>query len=125
MDVPLQPIEAGVGGILKNVYFDVDKFDLKPESQGELNKLVLFLNANPEMRIEIGGHTDSDGDKKHNQLLSENRAKAVYNYLITNGIDAARLTYKGYGDTKPLVPNTSPENKKKNRRTEFTIISVK
>jgi len=125
MDVPLQPIEAGVGGILKNVYFDVDKFDLKPESQGELNKLVLFLNANPEMKIEIGGHTDSDGDKKHNQLLSENRAKAVYNYLIKYGIDAARLTYKGYGDTKPLVPNTSPENKKKNRRTEFTIISVK
>ena len=124
MDVPLQPIEAGVGGILNNVYFEVDKFDLKPESTGELNKLVQFLNANPTMKIEIGGHTDSDGDKKRNLTLSENRAKSVYNYLIKNGIDATRLTYKGYGDTKPVVPNDSPEHKKMNRRTEFKISSL-
>jgi outer membrane protein OmpA-like peptidoglycan-associated protein len=125
MDVPLQPIEVGVGGILKNVYFDVDKFDLKPESTAELNKLVAFLNLNPDMKIELGGHTDSDGDKKHNQVLSQNRAKAVYDYLVKSGIDATRLTYKGYGDTKPLVPNDTPEHKKMNRRTEFKIISVK
>ncbi len=124
MDVPLQPILVGTPVVLKNVYFDVDKFDLKSESTAELNNLVKFLNANPQMKIEIGGHTDSDGDKKHNQTLSENRAKSVYNFLIAKGITADRLTYKGYGDTKPLVANDSPANKKLNRRTEFKVIAI-
>jgi len=107
---------------LKNVFFDVDKFDLKPESKAECQKLVNFLKSNPKLRVEIGGHTDSDGNKKANQLLSQNRAKAVFDYCVNSGIVATRLAFKGYGDSKPKVPNTSPENKAKNRRTEIKII---
>jgi outer membrane protein OmpA-like peptidoglycan-associated protein len=122
LDIPLQPIDTGISIELKNIFFDVDKFDLKPESKGECDKLVLFLKNNPKLKIEISGHTDSDGNKKANQILSQNRAKAVYDYAVNAGIPAARLTYKGFGDAKPKVPNTTPENKAKNRRTEIKII---
>jgi outer membrane protein OmpA-like peptidoglycan-associated protein len=121
VDIALQPIDTGVAIQLKNIFFDVDKFDLKPESKTELDKLVNFLTKNKTIKIEISGHTDSDGNKKANQLLSQNRAKAVYDYAVNAGIVAARLSYKGYGDAKPLVPNTTPENKAKNRRTEIKI----
>jgi len=122
LDIPLQPIDTGVSIELKNIFFDVDKFDLKPESKAECEKLVSFLKSNPKLKIEISGHTDSDGNKKANQVLSQNRAKAVQDYVVTAGIEAARLTFKGYGDAKPKVPNTSAENKAKNRRTEIKII---
>ncbi len=122
MDVPLQSIDTGSVVELKNVFFETAKFDLKPESKAELNKLVAFLNLNKTLRIELSGHTDNVGEKKMNQLLSQNRAKSVYDYLITNGIDAKRLTYKGYGDTKPKVKNDSDENRQENRRTEFKVI---
>ncbi|HXB41985.1 MAG TPA: OmpA family protein [Bacteroidia bacterium] len=122
LEIPLQPIDTGVAIELKNIFFDVDKFDLKPESKAELEKLVSFLKDNPKLRIEISGHTDNDGNKKANQLLSQNRAKAVYDYCVAQGVVAARLIFKGYGDGKPKVPNTSVENKAKNRRTEIKII---
>ncbi len=124
LDIPLVPIDTGSITELKNVFFDVNKWDLKPESKAELDKLVAFLKQNPSIKIELSGHTDNSGDKKFNQTLSTNRAKAVYDYLIKEGgIIPSRLTYKGYADTKPKVPNDSPENKAKNRRTEFKIIS--
>jgi outer membrane protein OmpA-like peptidoglycan-associated protein len=119
MDVPLQSIDTGCVVELKNVFFETAKFDLKPESKAELNKLITFLNVNKTMHGELSGHTDNVGDKKSNQILSQNRAKSVYDYLAANGIDAKRLTYKGYGDTKPKVKNDSDENRAKNRRTEF------
>jgi outer membrane protein OmpA-like peptidoglycan-associated protein len=125
MDVPLQPIDTGIGEELKNVFFETGKFDLKPESKAELNKLAKWLKANPKVKIELQGHTDNVGDKKMNMTLSTNRAKAVYDYLITQGIDASRLTYKGYGDTKPKVPNDTPEHRQMNRRTEYMITGVK
>ncbi|MBS1646996.1 MAG: PD40 domain-containing protein [Bacteroidetes bacterium] len=121
LNIALQPIDTGVSIELKNVFFDVDKYDLKPESKTELDKLVSFLTKNKTIKIEIGGHTDSDGNKKANQLLSQNRAKAVYDYVAKAGISTLRLSYKGYGDSKPIVPNTSIENKAKNRRTEVKI----
>ncbi|MEO8762524.1 MAG: OmpA family protein, partial [Bacteroidia bacterium] len=121
VNIALQPLDTGISIELKNIFFDVDKFDLKPESKTELDRLVSFLNKNKTLKIEIGGHTDSDGNKKANQLLSQNRAKAVYEYAVKAGIVATRLSYKGYGDTKPLLPNTTPENKAKNRRTEIKI----
>ncbi|MDI1355877.1 MAG: OmpA family protein [bacterium] len=124
LDIPLQPIAIDVAVELKNIFFDVDKWDLKPESKVELEKLVSFLNKNPSLKIELGGHTDNTGDKKANLTLSSNRAKAVNDYLVTTGkIKAERLTFKGYGDTKPKVPNDTPENKAKNRRTEFKIVA--
>ena len=109
---------------LKNVFFDVGKADLKPESKAELDKLGAFLIKNPSLKIELGGHTDSDGIRKSNIILSENRAKAVYDYLVTTTkIDVARLKYKGYADLKPKVKNDTPENKAKNRRTEFKVLA--
>ncbi len=123
LDIPLIPIDIGATTELKNVFFDVNKWDLKPESKAELDKLIVFLKQNPSLKIELSGHTDNSGDKKFNQILSHNRAKAVYDYLLQNGITASRLSYKGYGDTKPKVPNDTPENKAKNRRTEFKIIA--
>jgi outer membrane protein OmpA-like peptidoglycan-associated protein len=121
VNIALQPIDTGISIELKNVFFDVDKFDLKPESKTELDKLVTFLTKNKTIKIEISGHTDSDGNKKANQLLSQNRAKAVYDYTVKAGVAAIRLSYKGYGDAKPLLPNTTAENKAKNRRTEIKI----
>nr|MBA3970872.1 PD40 domain-containing protein [Bacteroidota bacterium] len=122
LKVPLQPIEVENVIELKNVFFETAKFDLKPESKAELNKLVAFLTVNKTMKGELSGHTDNLGDKKMNQVLSQNRAKAVYDYLIANGINAARLTYKGYGDTKPKVANDTDEHRQMNRRTEFKVI---
>ena len=122
MDVPMQPIDTGSVIELKNVFFETAKFDLKPESKTELNKLVAFLTANKTIKGELSGHTDNVGDKKMNQVLSQNRAKAVYDYLVANGIDAKRLTYKGYGDTKPKVKNDSDANRALNRRTEFKVV---
>jgi outer membrane protein OmpA-like peptidoglycan-associated protein len=102
----------------------VNKWDLKPESKAELEKLASFLTKNPTLKIELGGHTDNTGDKKFNLTLSANRAKSVYDYLIANGkIAANRLSFKGYAETRPKVPNDTPENKAKNRRTEFKVIS--
>jgi outer membrane protein OmpA-like peptidoglycan-associated protein len=122
LDIPLEPIDTGSVVELKNVFFDVNKWDLKPESKAELDKLTNFLQRNPGIRIELSGHTDNTGDKKANLILSANRAKAVYDYLVDTGkINAARLSYRGFGDTRPKVPNDSPENKAKNRRTEFKV----
>ncbi|MCX7744160.1 MAG: OmpA family protein [Flavobacteriales bacterium] len=121
IDIPLQPIEVGGAVVLKNVYFNTDKYDLLNESKAELNKLAELLKANPSMKIEIGGHTDNVGNKTYNQKLSENRAKAVYDYLIFQGIAAARLSYKGYGDTMPIADNATEQGRALNRRTEFKV----
>jgi outer membrane protein OmpA-like peptidoglycan-associated protein len=123
MDVPLQPIDVDKVETLKNVFFDTDKSTLKPESTVELDKLVTFLNSNKTLRIELRGHTDNVGEKKHNQLLSESRAKAVMDYLIAHGIAKERLTSKGFGDTMPVVPNDSDAHRQMNRRTEYKIIA--
>ena len=123
LEIPLQPIDTGYTIELKNVFFDVNKWDLKPESKAELEKVVAFLKLNPTLKIEFGGHTDNTGDKALNKTLSANRAKAVFDYVTTKGaIVATRISYKGYGDTKPKAPNDSPENKAKNRRTELKVL---
>ena len=123
INIPLTPIAKDSFVVLKNVFFETDKYDLKDESKAELNKLAEFLNKNKTLKIELSGHTDNVGDKKHNKTLSENRAKSVYNYLVANGIPAERLTFKGYGDSRPVVPNDSAEHRQMNRRTEFKVIS--
>ncbi len=123
ISVLLEPIEIGNKVILNNIFFDTNKFDLKPESVSELQKLVEFLNLNPTLHIEVSGHTDNVGNDQLNQTLSENRAKSVFQYLVSNNIISARLIYKGYGKTQPLTPNTTEEERKRNRRTEFMIIT--
>ncbi|RZA02704.1 MAG: hypothetical protein EOP47_05850 [Sphingobacteriaceae bacterium] len=121
--VLLEPIEIGNKVVLKNIFFDSNKFDIKPESVPELQKLIDFLLVNPMLRIEISGHTDNVGNDALNQTLSENRAKAVYDYLIANKMDAGRLVFKGYGKTQPIAPNDTDDNRSNNRRTEFKIIA--
>ncbi len=123
LEIPLQPIDTGIIE-LKNIFFDVNKWDLKNESKAELQKIIAFLKINTTLKIEFSGHTDNSGDKAFNKTLSNNRAKAIYDYVIDKGgIPAARLSYKGYGDTKPKAPNDTPENKAKNRRTELKVLS--
>jgi len=123
LQIPLQPIDTGIIE-LKNIFFDVNKADLKAESKAELQKIIAFLKANPTLKVEFSGHTDNSGDKVFNKTLSNNRAKAIYDYVIEKGpIPAANLSYKGYGDTKPKAPNDSPENKAKNRRTELKVLA--
>ncbi len=120
-DVPLQQIDTGASIVLNNVFFPTNKFDLSPESDAELNKLVAFMKNNPTIKIQISGHTDNVGTPDKNKILSENRAKSVYTYLIDHSIGAERLTYKGYGQTVPVATNDTPEGRQLNRRTEMKI----
>ncbi len=124
-NVQLRPISAGDSSIviLRNIFFDTDRYELKPESFAELDKLYLLMLKNPKLKIEIRGHTDNTGTKEINRVLSENRAKAVYLYLTNKGISADRMTYKGYGDSLPIDTNNTPEGRANNRRTEFKVIS--
>jgi outer membrane protein OmpA-like peptidoglycan-associated protein len=121
-DVPLKPIKIGEKVVMKNIFYEVDRYDLKPESKVELNKLATLLKNNATLQIEIGGHTDNTGKAEYNQKLSENRAQAVAGYLIQNGIAASRITTKGYGNTQPLTDNATEEGRAQNRRTEFKVI---
>jgi len=122
-NIEMQPIEIGESIVLKNVFFDTDKYILKDESIVELSKLIDFLNKYNTIIIEISGHTDNQGKADHNKTLSENRAKAVYDYLIQHHISENRLSYKGYGDTRPIASNDDETGRAINRRTEIKIIS--
>jgi len=122
MNVPLNPIEVGGKVVLKNIFFETGSADLKPESKGELNKLVSFLKKNQKLKVEIGGHTDNVGNVEDNELLSEYRAYAVLEYLFEKKINPARLLAKGYGETQPIATNDTSKGRAKNRRTEFKIV---
>jgi outer membrane protein OmpA-like peptidoglycan-associated protein len=115
-------IEKGKAIVLNNVYFEQSSFIMQKESYPELDKVVSMLKTNPLTKIEIGGHTDNIGDNRLNLALSENRAKVILNYLVSKGIDEDRLLYKGYGGSKPVAPNDTEDNKKKNRRVEIVGI---
>ena len=123
VNIPLQPIEKGAAIVLKNIFFETGKFDLKNESKSELNKLITLLNDNPNLKIQIDGYTDNVGQEKDNALLSTNRSKAVVGYLLTKSINPQRLTYKGFGSTKPIAGNTTETGRALNRRTELSITS--
>lgn len=105
--------------ITHGINFDVDKSTIKPESMGTLNMIVQILKDNPDLKFEIGGHTDNTGNAQHNLSLSQQRADAVKSLLISMGVDASRLSTKGFGDSKPIADNGSPEGKANNRRVEF------
>ncbi len=120
-ELKMQKIQPGQSLILKGIFFDTDDFSLKPASYAELQQLAGFLLQNPEVKIEISGHTDDTGEDAHNEQLSENRAFEVYKYLFLQRISKDRMTYKGYGKRQPLCPNTTEEGKAMNRRTEIRI----
>lgn len=121
-DIPLKPIETGQSIVLKNIFYETNSYALKSESQYELNKIVKFLNSNPDVKIEISGHTDNIGTPEYNMKLSQNRAKSVVDYLIRKGINSNRLIFKGYGFTQPIDDNDTDEGRANNRRTELKVV---
>ncbi|MFN6946747.1 MAG: OmpA family protein [Cytophagaceae bacterium] len=122
LDIYLQPAKTGSSIVLKNIYFETNSYQLEDKSKTELNKIVKFLKGNSNIKIEFEGHTDDIGSEKANQELSLKRAKSVYDYVQSQGIPANRISYKGYGKTKPVAPNDSEENRQLNRRIEFRIL---
>ena len=121
-DIPLRRPEVGETFVLRNVFFDFDRSTLKKESNIELDKLAAYLQENGTVKIEIGGHTDNQGSAEYNEKLSLERAKSVYNYLISKGIDKNRMSFKGYGMSQPIATNETEEGRALNRRTEFKIV---
>ena len=104
--------------ILKGVEFDTGKATIRPESFPHLDSVVEYMQYKKSARIEISGHTDNKGSKQSNKTLSENRAKACRDYLIKKGIDGSRIEAIGFGDERPVAPNTTEEGRQKNRRIE-------
>jgi OmpA-OmpF porin, OOP family len=121
-DLELVPIEIGQTVRLNNLFFDFDKSILRDESFPELDRVVKMMNENPDIVIEISGHTDDKGSIEYNQKLSEARAKAVVEYILQKNIDKKRLEFKGYGKTKPITDNDTEVGRQLNRRVEFIII---
>ena len=115
-------LEVGEIITLRNVFFRTGKYDLIDISIVELDKVVEMMKGHPSMRIELGGHTDNVGSDQLNQRLSEQRAKTVYDYLVAHGVEAARLSYKGYGSSQPVADNSTADGRRQNRRTVFTIV---
>ncbi|GAB4026216.1 OmpA family protein [Spirosoma koreense] len=111
--------------VLENIYYDLDKYNIRPDAAEELDKLVTILKDNPTLKIELGSHTDARASDAYNQKLSQNRAKSAVEYIVSKGIAADRLTYKGYGETQLIVKNAKTEEEhQRNRRTEFKILEL-
>ncbi|RRB06878.1 OmpA family protein [Larkinella rosea] len=127
MRVPLEPIRPADGGApaketLNNIFFETSRYDLAEKSRTELDRLVKFLEVNPSVQIEVSGHTDNQGGTANNLELSKKRAQSVVNYLTKAGIATTRIRSAGYGETRPVAPNTTDENRKLNRRIEWRIL---
>lgn len=117
-------LKVGSTFVLHNIFFDYDKATLLQQSYNELHNLLTILQTHPTMKIEICGHTDGHGSIDYNQRLSENRAHAVVDYLVAHGIDIRRLSFKGYGKSRPIDTNATEEGRAHNRRVEFVVLSL-
>lgn len=124
LDVKLKPLKAKTKLVLNDITFETNSAELNASSFEELDRVVKLLINNPEINIEISAHTDNVGSNSYNEKLSYKRAQSVIDYLVTNNLNTDRLIAKGYGETDPLVPNNSDENRAKNRRVELKIIDV-
>lgn len=126
----LEKIELNKIFVLENIYYDLDKAEIRPDAARELDKLVQVLVDNPEIKIELSSHTDSIATVEYNMDLSQRRAESAVNYLIQHGISPDRLVAKGYGELRPVARNTNPdgtdnpEGRQRNRRTEFKILEI-
>jgi outer membrane protein OmpA-like peptidoglycan-associated protein len=124
LEIDLERLKVGTDMILKNIFFNTNEYTLLPSSVTELATLKDLLKNNLNIHIEVQGHTDDVGNDLQNEKLSLNRAKAVYDHLIESKIDPERLTYKGYGERKPIAGNKTEEKRQKNRRTSFLITKI-
>ncbi len=123
--IELQPIEIGAKMNLYNVYYKTDSYTILPASEPELQKLLTFLKQNPDLKVEIQGHTDNTGQADKNQALSEKRAQSVVQFLVERGISSERLQAKGFGEQLPVATNDTEEGKRLNRRTTVKITGSK
>lgn len=122
MKIELTPVASGEEFVFENVFFDFDKYELKPESMSSLKRLLKFLQENPNVNILISGHTDNIGNNGYNQALSLQRATSVQTYLVKAGLHPGRVMVEGKGDKEPMVPNSSPENQALNRRITIKVL---
>jgi outer membrane protein OmpA-like peptidoglycan-associated protein len=122
IDVKLSKVTVGKKVVLNNILFESGKSKLTPGSYKEIDRLIETLNDNPQMKIEISGHTDKTGNEQVNLVLSEERSKAVVDYIVQKGIARSRMTYKGFGSSQPIDVNSTPAGRAKNRRVEFKIL---
>jgi len=122
-DFLLEKVEVGTKVVMENIYFETNKATLTAASYPQLNQVITFLKNNETIRLEISGHTDNVGSLKANLKLSEDRAKAVVDYMVANGIDKSRLESKGYAFNQPIAPNDTPAGREQNRRVEFKVLS--
>ena len=112
--------------ILENIYYDLDKADIRADAAKELDKLVQILKDNPSIRIELSSHTDDRASDSYNLNLSQRRAQSAVDYIVSQGISRDRLVAKGYGETQLIIPNAQTEEEHQvNRRTEFKVIEIK
>lgn len=128
-DFEVEEIIIGKPIVLENIYYDFDKWDIREDAARELDKLVKILKDNPNISIQMGSHTDARGTDSYNLVLSDKRAKAAVEYLISKGIDPSRLTWKGYGETEPVNEcvnkvECDEERHQQNRRTEFRVMKM-
>ena len=124
IDMKVEPLEVGMTYTINNILFASNSFELNEKTKTIIKEFSKFLNENPSITISIQGHTDDQGDVNKNFTLSQNRANAVKDFLISLGIDSNRLEAVGYGSSKPKVPNDTEENRKMNRRTDFYIKKI-
>ena len=116
--------EVGQVVVMENIFFEFDKSIILPQSFVELHNLISLLSKYPTMKIELSGHTDNKGSDRYNQNLSHSRVKAVYDYLVSQGISPKRLQYSSYGATQPIADNKTDQGRSKNRRVEFKILEL-
>jgi len=121
-NIELEPIEIGSEIDLYNIYYETNSYAILPNSESELNRLVMFLKNNSGLKVEIQGHTDSSGNSENNMTLSKERAKSVLDYLVEKGVNSSMLIHSGYGDTQPIATNETIEGRTLNRRTTIKII---
>lgn len=122
VDIALDPIKPGTSTTLNNIFFETNEYELTDRSKIELNRVVDFMNQNPDTRVVIEGHTDNQGEKVYNKDLSNKRAKSVYDYILDSGIDQNQLSFAGFGSDKPVDTNDTEEGRAMNRRIEFRIL---
>jgi outer membrane protein OmpA-like peptidoglycan-associated protein len=120
-DIQLKNIDIGSKIALRNVFFDTGRAEVKIDSYPELDRLIQLMTDVPSLKIELSGHTDNVGGKAANESLSQRRADAVRQYLVSRSVDGNRVTAKGYGSSRPVDSNATKEGRANNRRTEFEI----